>query len=56
MTLGVSGPTTLTANAVTLSGASGFVETAKSYTNPQSFSVMAWVQTTSSSGGSPWFY
>ena len=51
MTLGASGPTTLTANAVTLSGASGFVETARSYTNPQSFSVMAWFQSSSSSGG-----
>jgi hypothetical protein len=50
-TLGTSGPATLTANAITLDGASGFVETAKSYANPESFSVMAWFDTTSATGG-----
>jgi hypothetical protein len=50
-TLGAPGPTTLTANAVTLDGASGFVETAKSYSNPEGFSVMAWFKTTSTTGG-----
>ena len=50
-TLGTSGPATLTAIAITLDGASGFVETAKSYANPESFSVMAWFDTTSATGG-----
>ena len=50
-TSGAPGPTTLTANAITVDGASGFVETARSYTNPESFSVVAWFHTTSTTGG-----
>jgi Concanavalin A-like lectin/glucanases superfamily len=50
-TLGTPGPPTLTANAITLNGASGFVETAKSYANPETFSVMGWFETSSASGG-----
>jgi hypothetical protein len=50
-TLGASGPPTLTANAITLNGTSGFVETAKSYANPESFSVMAWFETSATTGG-----
>jgi hypothetical protein len=50
-TLGTAGPPTLTANAITLNGSSGFVETAKSYANPETFSVMGWFETTSATGG-----
>jgi hypothetical protein len=51
VTLGASGPPTLTANAITLNGATGYVETAKSYSNPQGFSVAAWFKTSAASAG-----
>jgi hypothetical protein len=44
-TLGAAGPSSLSASGVTLNGNSGFVETAKSYANPEGISEVAWFKT-----------
>jgi hypothetical protein len=52
VTLGATGPASLgTSLAIALNGSTGYVETAKSYSNPQVFSLVAWFKTTSASGG-----
>jgi hypothetical protein len=52
VSLGAAGPTALgTSSAITLNGSSQYVETATSYANPESFSLVAWFKTASASGG-----
>lgn len=50
--LGASGPATLGGSAIALDGASGYVQTAHSYANPEGISQVAWFKTASTSGGS----
>ena len=50
VTLGASGPSAL-GGAISLNGSTGWAQTASSYANPESFSVVAWFKTSSTSGG-----
>jgi hypothetical protein len=50
VTLGATGPTT-PGGAIQLNGSTGYVQTAKSYANPEGISEVAWFKTTSASGG-----
>ncbi len=52
VTIGTSGPTTLSANAISLDGSTGWVQTTNSYSGPTTFSIVAWFKSSSSSGGS----
>ena len=49
-TLGTAGPSTLSASGVTLNGTSGFVETTKSYANPEGISEF-WFKTSTPGQG-----
>jgi len=51
LTIGAAGPTTLGASGISLNGSSEYVETAKSYANPEGFSVATWFKTSSTTGG-----
>ncbi len=51
VTLGANGPGTLGAGAISLDGSSGWAETANAYANPEGISVVAWFNTSTSSGG-----
>jgi hypothetical protein len=50
VTLGASGPPAL-GGGIALNGSTGWAQTANSSANPQSFSVVDWFKTSSSSGG-----
>ena len=51
-TLGATGPSALgTSSAISLNGTTGYVETAKSYANPESFSALGWFKTSGATGG-----
>jgi Concanavalin A-like lectin/glucanases superfamily len=51
VTYGSSGPPALSAKGITLNGSSGYVETTTSYSDPNDLSIVAWFESTSSSGG-----
>ncbi|MGA2530333.1 MAG: LamG domain-containing protein [Acidimicrobiales bacterium] len=51
VSLGVAGPTSLGAGAISLNGSTGYVETATSYLSPTGISEAAWFKTSSASGG-----
>ncbi len=51
VTLGATGPATLGGSAIALNGSTGYVQTTKSYANPEGFSEVAWFKTSSASGG-----
>ena len=51
LTLGAPGPTAIGASGISLNGSSEYVQTAKSFTNPEGFSVAAWFKTSSTTGG-----
>jgi large repetitive protein len=50
LTMGATGPTTLGASGLALNGSSEYVQTAKSFTNPEGFSVAAWFKSSSTTG------
>jgi hypothetical protein len=50
VTLGASGPSAL-GGAISLNGSTGWAQTASSYANPETFSIVAWFKTSSTSGG-----
>lgn len=56
VSLGTPGPSALGANALTLDGQSGWVQTTKSYLNPENFSLVIWFETAAGeSTGGPLF-